>query len=309
MIIDFSWLWEQLDGPNVSAIRDGVFSYMKEYFDIRLDTLNDLSIASADTDLLTTLGLLAGLPRPVIQDIKAAHFFFADEYYNPTDRGYAESYWTPAMGGNPPAGGQFTELWETGEESGFYAPTAWYRAMLTTYVDSHGRDGSLALLDEIITAMRKQDNSEAHPDHMFIFFDDIDAVHSTGDFQLFLTSPVLWTSIEIASQLLESLIYGAYAPVPRGTVRIDDIAMLGWWAEVIKTEQPQVAFNIPPKNWEALIENGDAVTADVTDIARVTGTLSDGSEQVFTIKANASGTVTDVPYSVNNWAFPLTLGL
>ena len=61
MIVPFSWLWEQLDGPIVTALRDGLYAYMHDEFNDKMDSLNELSIEDADSALLTVFGMTIGI--------------------------------------------------------------------------------------------------------------------------------------------------------------------------------------------------------------------------------------------------------
>lgn len=305
MIIPFTWMWEQLDGPNISAIKDALYNYLYDQFNLKMDSLNDLSIESADSALLTVFGMLMGVPRPIVVRQSANNrMLFAASHYNPTDYGFSEKsgQWHPTDN----IGGTFAEAWETGEESGDYAPTNWYRAVLQAYADSEGRMGSLTLLDDIVTAIRNVDKPGIIVDHRFEFFEDTDTVHAAGDFEVFLTSVHGWSDIDIASTLLESLIYGGYAPVPRGILSMDPDLKTSTLLEDALLSAPTLDKYVPPTGWEPAVNIGTLVTAGDT-IGNVVGTLDDGSTVNVPVKAQSSGIITELPENINNWLQPIDI--
>lgn len=305
MIVPFSWMWEQLNGPNISAIKDALYAYLYEQFNIRLDSLNDLSIDTADSALLTVFGMLMGVPRPiVIRQSDNNRMMFASSYYNPTNYGFSEKSGQWHKTDN--IGGTFAQTWETGEDSGDYAPTNWYRAVLKAYAGSDGRMGSLTLLDDIVTAIREVDTQGAIPDHRFEFFTNTDDVHAAGDFDVFLTTVNGWSDIDIASTLLESLIYGGYAPVPRGVVSMDpDLKTSTLLDEAVRVA-PTLDKYIPPKGWTPIVNISSMVSVG-TVLGKVIGTLEDGSEVEIDVKSDVDGMITYLPANVNNWLQPFSI--
>lgn len=304
MIVPFSWMWEQLNGPIVSAIKDALYNYMYSQFNDKMDSLNDLSIESADTALLTVFGMLMGMPRPiVVRQSENNRMMFAADYYNPSEYGFSASsgQWSPTN-----IGGTFAEAWETGEDAGEYAPTNWYRAILLAYANSDGRMGSLSLLDDIVSAIRNVDNPAAALDHRFEFFTDSNDVHMVGDFELFLSSVNAWSDIDIASSLLESLMYGGYAPVPRGNVYMNPDATTSTLLDDALQVYPTLDKYIPPTGWEPAVNVGDTVSVG-TVIGTVVGTLEDGSNVEVDVKSEEDGVVAFLPPNINNWVQPITI--
>lgn len=304
MIVPFSWMWEQLNGPIVSAIKDALYGYMYTQFNDKMDSLNDLSIESADTALLTVFGMLMGMPRPVVvRQSENNRIMFASDYYNPSEYGFSKNsgQWSPSN-----VGGSFAEAWETGEDAGEYAPTNWYRAILLAYANSDGRMGSLSLLDDIVSAIRSVDNPAAALDHRFEFFTDSNSVHMTGDFELFLSSVNTWSDIDIASSLLESLMYGGYAPVPRGNVYMNPDATTSTLLDDALQAYPTLDKYVPPTGWEPAVNIGDTVTVG-TVIGTVVGTLEDGSNVDVGVKSEEDGVVAFLPPNINNWVQPITI--
>ena len=299
MIVPFSWLWEQLDGPIVTALRDGLYAYMYDEFNDKMDSLNELSIEDADSALLTVFGMLMGVPRPrVTTRGTSGRTMFQASYYRPSDYGFSQTPGPFDPDTNP--GGAFSDRLETGEEGDLgMAPPRWYRAVLLAYADSEGNVGSLKLLDDVVTAVRSVDDPGAIPDHRFNWFMSSDTIHSVGDFEVYMSSLTPWADVPTASALIESIIYGSYAPVPRGSLHMDADISSSELSEMVSA-QVNVDLHYPPYNWKPLVMEGDTVTED-----QVVGTLdcvlNGGGSATVNITTNSAGEITYMPYDITNW--------
>ena len=78
MILPIRYMWEQLDGPQVSALSNALFEYWKSVFDVKLDYFNNISVNTASDIHLTLLGLLSGLIRPNISEPDREYFYFTE---------------------------------------------------------------------------------------------------------------------------------------------------------------------------------------------------------------------------------------
>ena len=84
MINPISFLWKQLNGPQISAICNAIWQYFKDSYDNLLDYFYNLSIANANDSHLTFIGLLQGLARP-LTDIPSVKYITMGEEYGYID--------------------------------------------------------------------------------------------------------------------------------------------------------------------------------------------------------------------------------
>ena len=90
MILPVKFLWEQLDGPQITAIENALFQYFKDIFDTKLDYLSTMNVDTANDSHLTFLGILANFVRPVITVPDREFFYLTNEVEHNSAHGFAE---------------------------------------------------------------------------------------------------------------------------------------------------------------------------------------------------------------------------
>ena len=87
MIGPISFLWKQLNGPQITAFTKSVYNWAVDEFDRSLEYLNNLSISTANSKHLSFLGMLANFSRPFNcfhkNDIGPIICFLLSKYYLP----------------------------------------------------------------------------------------------------------------------------------------------------------------------------------------------------------------------------------
>lgn len=214
MLLPVRYMWEQLNGPQVSALSDAVFQYWKQVFDKDLDYFNNISIETASDIHLTLLGLLSGLIRPSITEADAEFFYFTENSEHPMEHGFGDTQ-------NPQLGGRFSKS---------TIPTVhntsldmeYYRALLRAWVSGDGEIGSLQLLDDICYEITKLDVGTTDPFYSFSIMQgsDIPADRAPGDVFIDMKGKDNWHNPLHVYAVLNGIASTAYAPQPRLFVSI-----------------------------------------------------------------------------------------
>lgn len=215
MVLPVRYLWEQLDGPQVSALSDGLFEYWKTIFDNKLEYFNNISVDTASDIHLTLLGLLSGLVRPTISEADSDFFYFTE---------YAESDFKHGFGDleNPDIGGRFSRTDSGITTHNVSLDGEHYRALLKAWVSGEGDIGSLQLLDDICNELTKLDLGDVTPFYQFDFMegDHIPNDRAPGDVFIDMRSAENWHNPLHIYAVLQGIANSAYAPQPRLFVSI-----------------------------------------------------------------------------------------
>lgn len=210
MILPIRYMWEQLDGPQISGISDALFEYWKSVFDEKLDYFNNISVETANNIHLTLLGLLSGLIRPVISEPDREYFYFSEFPEYPSNHGFGDIE-------DQSVGGRLTRL-DVGETiHNVSLDEEHYRALLRAWVSGDGEIGSLVLLDDICAELTRLDlGEETDPFYRFVFMEqDIPVDRAPGDLYLDMRSMDNWHNPTHIYAVLQGLANTAYAPQPR----------------------------------------------------------------------------------------------
>lgn len=210
MILPIQYLWKQLDGPQVTGITKAIEDYWKQLFDQKFDYFNNLSVATANNDHLTLLGLLSGLVRPVIQEPDSTYFYFTENAEHPVDHGFSDLQ-------NLDVGGRFSKVDVKGVHNVSLDET-YYRALLRAWTTGEGEIGSLELLDDICAELTKVDiGPDTTPFYRFDFMsgDDIPLDRAPGDVFIDMRSMSDWRNPLHVYAVLRGIGDSVYAPQPR----------------------------------------------------------------------------------------------
>lgn len=211
MVLPIRYLWEQLDGPQVSALSDAMFEYWKSIFDDKLEYFNNISIETASDIHLTLLGLLSGLVRPNISEPDHDFFYFTEFPENPTTHGFSDL-------NNLAVGGKFSKLDTGGGIHNVSLDSEHYRALLRAWVNGDGDIGSLMLLDDICNELTKLDLGSVTPFYRFDFMEqgpDLPSDRAPGDVYIDMRSAENWSNPLHIYAVIQGIANSAYAPQPR----------------------------------------------------------------------------------------------
>ena len=216
MILPIRYMWEQLDGPQVSALSNALFEYWKSVFDVKLDYFNNISVNTASDIHLTLLGLLSGLIRPNISEPDREYFYFTEHPESQFEHGFSDLDDTSI-------GGKLTKVDSGGGVHNVSLDAEHYRALLKAWVSGQGDIGSLELLDDICNELTKLDLGEGTtPFYEFDFMegDDIPADRAPGDVYIDMRSAANWHNPLHIYAVIQGIGNSAYAPQPRLFVSI-----------------------------------------------------------------------------------------
>lgn len=227
MIYPISFLWRQMNGPQITAIAQAIWQYFRDSFDNTLNYFNTLSISKANTDHLTLIGILQGLARPLIPIPDEQYFWFTDVYdFEPGDMydgTYPEGHTHPTsnypshhgFGSNPPrndpngVGGALQELTMPGQYS--YLSNTLFRALVKANSASEGYLGSIVALDDMIYALWRTEHETTAPGYRFSFTENrSNPNNAAGDVVLNLGVTGDWTNgyeVQAEVKLLGNTVY------------------------------------------------------------------------------------------------------
>ena len=211
MILPVRYLWQQLNGPQITGICDAIEEYWKSIFDDKLNYINNISVETANDSHLTLLGLLSGLIRPNIAEPDKDFFYFTEFAENPVDHGFSDLE-------NLSVGGRFSKLSAGDNRHNVSLNTEHYRALLRAWNNGEGEIGSLELLDDICYELTKLDlgpDTQPFYNFYFMFGDDIPEDRAPGDVYLDMGSMASWNNPLHIYAVLNGVANSVYAPQPR----------------------------------------------------------------------------------------------
>ena len=211
MVLPVRYMWEQLDGPQISVISDALFEYWKSVFDDKLEYFNNISVNTASDVHLTLLGMLSGLVRPNISEADREYFYFTENAESNFEHGFSDLE-------NPAVGGKLTKLDSGGGIHNVSLDAEHYRALLKAWVSGNGDIGSLMLLDDICNELTKLDlGDDVQPFYEFDFMYDtpLPTNRAFGDVYLDMRSMSNWHNPLHIYAVLQGIADSAYAPQPR----------------------------------------------------------------------------------------------
>lgn len=215
MILPIKFMWEQLDGPQITAISEAIFEYWKRMFDDKLDYINTLNVNTADDAHLTFLGILANFVRPVITVPDKDFFYFTDTPEHDSVHGLAPVNDRAQGGRLTGIAGATTEPRPINTEH--------YRILLRSYIEGEGELGGLVLLDDICYQLSKLDDRDGDPFYTFTFMDEdnIQEGRALGDVYIDIGGLDDWNNPMQIYAILRGLAKSVYWPAPQLYISID----------------------------------------------------------------------------------------
>lgn len=215
MILPIKFLWEQLDGPQATAICDAIFEYWKQMFDSKLDYINNLNVNTADDEHLTFLGVLANFVRPVITVPDKDFFYFSVDPEHGSVHGLSSIE-------DRFQGGRLTGISGVTTEPRPIS-TEHYRVLLKAFIEGSGELGGLVLLDDICYQLSRLDNPDVDPFYTFEFMEgaDIPGGRAPGDVYIDIGGLDDWNNPMQIYAILRGLAKSVYWPAPQLYISID----------------------------------------------------------------------------------------
>lgn len=214
MILPENYIWEQLDGPQITAIRRAIYEWCVDQTAPYFNYFNNLAIDTANSEHLSYLGILAGVPRPVINHIDLTLFYFTEHLQTNFIYGFSS---LADIG----VGGRVTELGQVYDTtSTILLPDEPFRCILKAYADSEGEIGSLRMLDDILDALRQLFGSTAVYDFNIRTTATDDRL--PGDIEISLDDSTKWNQPEAIIEALRAIANTLYNPDPRLFVSFSD---------------------------------------------------------------------------------------
>ena len=219
MIKPITFLWKQLNGPQITAICKAIYNWIKESLDTTLDYFDNLSIATANDDHLTTIGTLQSVIRPLISEEVAKSFWFTDGKTTSTGHGFSSE------SGSVAVGGKFTDYYSDIDlTNSHYLPESYYRPLLKCIYESEGELGSLMFLDNLCKLFYNTYRPGDDLDYKIEFVSTITEDRSYGDIRLYIGNQNHWldTSIYVYATL-NAVAKSGYNPTPTIVVELADV--------------------------------------------------------------------------------------
>ena len=211
MIAPIWYMWEQLNGPQITGISEAIYEFCKQSFDNVLEYFNNLSVATANTEHLTLMGLLSGLVRPLVYEPNSAYFLFTEDPMQNYPRGFSDLE-TGGGGGFAPEQDIVDRLQRN------YLSDAYYRPLLQAWCDNNDEIGGLMLLDDICEVLTRTDRGpDVTPFYQFSFMSgpDIPSDRAQGDVYIDMGNTSQWSDPFKIYGILRGIRDTLYVPQPR----------------------------------------------------------------------------------------------
>lgn len=214
MILPVKYLWEQLDGPQITGISNAIFQFWKEMFDDKLNYLNEFNVNQASDEHLTFLGVIANFVRPVIEVPDRDYFFLTEDPEHNSVHGLSDVH-------NRFLGGRLTDLVTGAGTAAHLLNAEYYRQLLKAFIEGGGELGSLQLLDDICFNLSQLDLPRIAPFYRFSFVEEATMDRAPGDLYIDIGTLDDWSNPMEVYAVLRGVAGSTYAPLPHVLISID----------------------------------------------------------------------------------------
>jgi len=196
------FLWKQLNGPQIVGITKGIFDFIKHRFDSWMSYFWDFSIATMNSEHLSTAGALVSFARPIVSVFPADWFRFTTMVTTPTGYGFDD--------------GLLTEL--NPEELTEYRgpiPAEMFRTLLIAFTRDEYTFLSYKMLDDIMFTLRERYGT-ATEQYIIDWIDrsDVPPLRHVGDIVINLGRRDAWQQTALIYQTLIGLRDNVFTPEP-----------------------------------------------------------------------------------------------
>ena len=237
MLFPFKWLWQQLDGPQITGIKEGLYEWIYKQLEPTLTYLNGVSLDTANSDHLNMIGALMGIPRPIITVSTEQEFIYVslkpeggasegtEDFPNPAEDGkyYFPSEDTPFSKGlgdevDTALGGKFAGLNALGTQVTELDEVT-YRGLLKTIANSEAEDfNSLKMIDDIIYYLAQALKVDEWENYSIEIVTDPESTIYTnltyGDIGCSIGSVTKWIDVLSVEAIFNSLQESIWDPTP-----------------------------------------------------------------------------------------------
>ncbi len=208
MIKPITFIWKQLNGPQVTAFVKALHDWCIAQFSALIDYFNNISIDTASHDHLSFLGQVTNLARPFVSIPDKNFFWFTAEPQKNFERGYSSLE-------DRGIGGKFIDLQKLYDTyHGEPLTDEFFRILLKTYTNSEGEPGSLRLMDDLLEALRKKYGSSTSV-YAFTIMEQVLTNRDIGDLYIDLGKEEGWNSWEQVIVSIKAIASTMYLPLPR----------------------------------------------------------------------------------------------
>lgn len=200
MIHPFRFLWEQLNGPQISAIMKAIYEFLKNMFDGKLDHFNNIDIMTCTIGELNTIGAIMNIPRGLVQRVDSVHFFFSE-----LPQGHMNIHGFSMLDSS--IGGQFTSVVPVDEMFDLLDAT-YYRVLLNGIAKGTAYPGSLIYIQQALEALNNAQSLPGVSNDWAIIIND------NGSVDIDLGTPIDWEKATYILASMRMLIKTMYGPVP-----------------------------------------------------------------------------------------------
>lgn len=222
MIRAFRFIWEQLNGPQVTGVTQSLFEYMRSSFDKWLDYWYTLSNTTANEAHLETFGMLKGIARPNVLMKDENYFVYStlpEGYYEDDpvqhESGHgiehgSEAGFDSLVPDNKPVGlgGKFY-LSVNVKGSIMPLPAGYYRMLMKGAFTCRGTRNSLDLLDSIMAALADHDALHRKVDNPYKF-----VILPEGDIDIYVHGQSTWSNPPALNGSIEACNKTLFGPRP-----------------------------------------------------------------------------------------------
>lgn len=217
MILPIDFIWKQLNGPQVTALKQAMYEWCVAQTATPFAYFNNLSIDTANSAHLTFMGALGNICRPYVTSVDLSIFYFTEHPQSNFSHGFSSI-------NDIGIGGRVVELQQTYDTMTHHPLNdTIYRCILKAIGNSEGEIGSLRMLDDLMYELRKTfGNPNDMPDYNFTLETDVLGAKSYGDVDISLDNMGKWAQAESIIIAVRAISDTLYKPEPQIFPSFDD---------------------------------------------------------------------------------------